>query len=64
MKRSPALVDLAIALWFVVAGGGFFAPYLGVPGITGAATALYALFLIGSVATLALRLARRSASER
>ena len=49
--------ELLIALWFLIAAGVFFAPYLGFRDMAGAATALYAVVLISSVATLALRLA-------
>lgn len=51
--------DTLIALWFLVVAGAFFAPFLGWGEVTGVARALYALALIASVATLALRLVGR-----
>lgn len=50
--------DLLVAVWFVVAGAAFFAPYLGWPLPTGATTAVYAAFLIGGIVTVALRFVR------
>lgn len=51
--------DILVCLWFLVAAGAFFAPYLGFSAASGAATALYAVVLISSVAALALRLVER-----
>ena len=49
--------DIGICVWFALAGLAFWAPYLGMP--LPDLTSLYGLFLLASVAAVALRLLNR-----
>lgn len=51
--------DALLALWFAVVATAFFAPYLGLGDFSNVARALYALVLIGAIASAALRLVGR-----
>ncbi len=45
--------DVVLCVWFALAGAAFFGPYLGAP--LPDLTAAYGVFLLASVAALALR---------
>ena len=60
MSRSSLAGDIVISLWFVLAAVAFWGPYLGLGLSAGLLNALYAVFLLVSLASLALRLLRQT----
>jgi hypothetical protein len=52
--------DILTSLWFVLAAVAFWGPYFGLSLSAGLLNALYAVFLLVSLAALALRLLRQA----
>ena len=61
MKAESPMLGILLCGWFALVAVAFWAPYFG-PGLvlpSGPLNALYAVFLLISLATLALRLLRQ-----
>ncbi len=62
MNSASLFGDIVTSLWFILAAGAFWGPYLGLDLPTGLLNALYAVFLLVSLAALALRLLRQTSA--
>ena len=59
MKAESPMMGVLLCGWFALVAVAFWAPYLGFVLPIGLLNALYAVFLLVSLATLALRLLRQ-----
>ena len=50
--------DVLLGIWFLLVAVAFWGPYLGI-NLSGPLSAVYALVLVGAIATIALRVMRR-----